>query len=171
MQCQICGKNAATNHITKVINGNKEETHLCQKCFAEKGYGNFVQQGLFPNPFGGFLFAPSIKPLPVVNKNAVRCSGCGCTFDDIANSGKAGCAECYKTFFERLLPSLQKIHGKSNHIGKKPGLLRQSEETGSKQEIDLLKQQMNAAAAAYDFEKAAHLRDEIKKLEEAKANG
>ena len=36
-------------------------------------------------------------------------------------SGHAGCPECYHTFYDRLLPVVQRIHGSVRHRGKKPG--------------------------------------------------
>ena len=37
MICQECNQRPATLHFTKIINGEKTEVHLCEKCAQEKG--------------------------------------------------------------------------------------------------------------------------------------
>ena len=32
MLCQVCNKNEATVHYTKIINGEIEELHICEEC-------------------------------------------------------------------------------------------------------------------------------------------
>ena len=40
MLCQNCGKNEATTHLKRIINGEKAETHLCSQCASALGYGS-----------------------------------------------------------------------------------------------------------------------------------
>ena len=35
MKCQKCQVREATNHMTEIINGQKQELHLCQECAAQ----------------------------------------------------------------------------------------------------------------------------------------
>ena len=51
----------------------------------------------------------------------VHCPVCGASFDDIVRNGRAGCAECYHTFSDRLKPMIERIHGEAIHRGKAPG--------------------------------------------------
>ena len=37
MICEVCRKNAATVHVTKVVNNVRTELHLCQQCARERG--------------------------------------------------------------------------------------------------------------------------------------
>ena len=37
MICQECNQRPATLHFTKIINGEKEQFHFCEKCAQEKG--------------------------------------------------------------------------------------------------------------------------------------
>ena len=97
----------------------------------------------------------------------IRCETCGCSFDDIVKSGKVGCADCYETFYDKLLPSLRKIHGQTSHVGKKP---REAAEPqpGAGADSDrtqALKQKLAEAVADQNFELAAVLRDEIRRME------
>ncbi|HWI53976.1 MAG TPA: hypothetical protein VNT01_17705, partial [Symbiobacteriaceae bacterium] len=45
MQCENCGQRPAVVHSTMIVNGQKQETHLCEVCAQEKGQVNFS----FPN--------------------------------------------------------------------------------------------------------------------------
>ena len=98
------------------------------------------------------------------SSDEVRCEGCGATFSDIVRTGKAGCAKCYETFYEQLLPSLQRIHGKTKHTGKVPQSA--SQQAKKNHHLAQLKEQLNQAVEAQDYEQAAKLRDEIQSLQE-----
>ena len=117
MLCQNCGKNEATTHIKQIINGDMAESHLCSECAAHLGYSDmFSGFGLnLSELFGGFLgdMTPSMSSI-----GTKRCAKCGTSFDEIVRDGRVGCADCYRTFYDRLLPSIQRIHGKIKHNGK-----------------------------------------------------
>ena len=116
MLCDKCGKNNATTHIKQIINGVVTERNLCSSCAAEEGYSKFPHGGLadmLASMFG------DISGLGI-ESNETRCPVCGSRFSDIAETGKAGCAECYKTFYSELLPYLKRVHGSVKHVGKVP---------------------------------------------------
>ena len=100
-----------------------------------------------------------------VGDNQKRCPVCGTAFADIAKTGKAGCAECYKTFYTELYPYLKRIHGTVKHVGKIPNsaplAVVKNEETP-----DALRMEMNRLVSEERFEEAAVIRDKIKRLEE-----
>lgn len=165
MLCQNCGKNEATTHIKQIINGDMAESHLCSDCASHLGYSDmFSGFGLnLSELFGGFLgdMMPSIS-----SGNSPRCPKCGTSFDEIARDGKVGCADCYRTFYDKLLPSIQRIHGKIKHSGKTVSdSSKQSAVETKEAKIEKLKAAMNDAVAKQDFENAAKIRDEIKALE------
>ena len=119
MLCQNCKKNEATTHIKRVVNGEATESHLCHSCAQNSGFDDFFDDfslnlpGIFSSFFGDSMFALGESKLG-------RCEKCGCCFDDIIKSGKVGCADCYDKFYGKLLPSIQRIHGKAKHAGKVP---------------------------------------------------
>lgn len=165
MLCQNCGKNEATTHIKQIINGDMAESHLCAECAKSLGYSDvFSGFGLDLSEFlGGFLgdMMPSLR-----RSKTERCPKCGISFNDIVRSGKVGCAECYRTFYDELLPSIQRIHGRIKHSGKAShGASEKPREETTEEKIEKLKKQMNETVAAQEFENAAKLRDEIKALE------
>lgn len=165
MLCQNCGKNEATTHIKQIINGDMAESHLCSDCASHLGYSDMFS-GFSLNLselFGGFLgdMMPSIS-----SGKSQRCSKCGTSFDEIARDGRVGCADCYRTFYDKLLPSIQRIHGKIKHSGKTVSAVPEQPRVETKEEkIEKLRAAMNDAVAKQDFENAAKIRDEIKALE------
>ncbi len=162
MLCQSCEKKQATTHIKTILNGELKEFNLCHECAQKLGYGSFFGNiGLDLNKlFGSFMLGSS-------EKNTKLCKCCGSSFSDIAKSGQVGCAACYDTFFDELMPSIQRIHGRTTHIGK----LAHSAGTEAriKNEIMKYKNELEAAVKAQEFERAAEIRDRIKELEKGAA--
>lgn len=161
MLCQNCGKNQATTHVKKTINGETSELHLCAACATKQGLGGMWNGfGFDLGDFWGSLFAePAARELA----DSVRCEGCGKTFQEIAHTGKAGCPACYTTFYDRLLPSIQRIHGKAQHVGKISP--RAGETVKRERELTDLKKQLADAIASQQYEECAKLRDRIQELE------
>ncbi len=162
MLCQNCGKYEATTHVKRIVNGETAEAHLCGDCAKALGYTDVF--GGFGSTFGdllGSFFGES--QVGGLNARALRCEKCGNTFNDIVNSGKLGCADCYETFYDKLLPSLQRIHGKTRHEGKNPTVIK-TDVVESVDVITNLTEQLKQAINEQDFEKAAQLRDKINEL-------
>lgn len=166
MLCQNCKKNEATTHIKRVINGEATQTHLCSACARSLGYNNFFDDFSFnlPSLFSGF-FDDSL--LALSESRLDRCEFCSSTFDDIIKSGTVGCANCYEKFYSKLLPSIQRIHGKARHAGTVPENKTETvmpKEKTAEEKIKDMQNEMAKAIEEQNFERAAILRDEIKKL-------
>ncbi|MFR5876988.1 MAG: UvrB/UvrC motif-containing protein, partial [Eubacterium sp.] len=104
-----------------------------------------------------------------------RCTYCGSSFNDIINSGKVGCANCYDRFEDKLAPSIEKLHGRTKHVGKHVTYTEEAdkaeENSNSNQEksspiseIDKLKADLQNAIKEQRFEDAAVIRDKINDL-------
>jgi len=159
MMCEQCGKNLATTHVHTVINGVSTQKNLCTYCAVADGYaglhsGNLMN--MLSTVFGESLDAHS-------SSNEKRCSCCGATFSDIVESGRAGCADCYRVFGPQLMSSLQRLHGKTKHVGKVPQSA--SGELKIAACLQKLKDELANAVANEEFENAAKLRDQIKQIE------
>ena len=166
MLCQNCKKNEATTHIKRVINGEATESHLCSGCARSLGVGNFFDDFSLnlPDIFSG-LFGDSTFALGESRMD--RCEKCGCCFDDIIKSGSVGCADCYEKFYQKLMPSINRIHGKAKHAGKVPVRNEskvQVKEKTPEEKLEELNREMEKAVAEQNFERAAIIRDEIKKM-------
>lgn len=157
MLCEKCGAKNATTHIRTVVNGVVHEKHLCSHCAASETddikNNNLTQ--MLSNMFGDMA-------APVQNK-ITRCSCCGSTYADIAESGKCGCAECYNIFYEQLLPYFKRVHGSTKHIGKKLDCTDSKLETNT---IDELRNVLKKLVEEENYEQAAVIRDKIKNLQE-----
>lgn len=161
MLCQNCKKNEATTHIKRIVNGETTQAHLCSECAKSLGYDTmFSDFGFgFSDMLRSFFNEPVMASL---GSHELRCERCGSTFNDIVRSGKIGCADCYETFYDKLLPSLERLHGKTSHEGKIPN---RSPEIKKKSELEELHEELDKAVSEQEYEKAAQLRDKIKALE------
>lgn len=155
MLCQHCNKNEANMHMKRIINGRAAEVHLCSDCARSLGYGEaFSGFGLgFSDFFSEFLLKGDHS------SNTIRCPFCNKSFEEIAKDGKMGCAECYTAFYDKLLPSIQRIHGKSTHMGKKP-----SGFNNASNRLEGLKEELEKAVREQNFEEAVKIRDEINSI-------
>lgn len=173
MKCSHCHEKEANTHIRRIINGKKEEMYLCEECAKELGViDEFDFEPLTMDSFFGNLLgagAAALNSLAGVD----RCTYCGSSFNDIINSGKVGCAHCYDRFEDKLAPSIEKLHGRTRHVGKHVTYTEEPEKTAAKQddikenntaemsEIDRLKADLQNAVKEQRFEDAATIRDKI----------
>lgn len=153
--------------MTKIINGNKTETKLCEVCAQEDNNiglaaaPNWMLQNIFAE-----LFNQSIGGHQQVNLSRtkpVQCEQCGFTDVDFSKVGKLGCPKCYEVFENKLDPVLRRVHGYPTHTGKIPS--RTGGNLGIRREMEELKQKLQEAVANEEYEKAAEIRDKIRNLE------
>jgi protein arginine kinase activator len=172
MLCQVCGKNLANVHFKQVVNGEKTELLLCENCAKSLGVPEVMEstfsQGFptFDAMFEDFFPVFSSSPYGLQENTSERCKNCGTTFEDISSSGRVGCANCYKTFSEELVPYIKRIHGNTRHVGKIAACCAKGSTCGTSCEnkIKALKEKLNEAVKKQEFEQAAVLRDEINDL-------
>ncbi len=169
MLCPECGKRPATLHYTKIVNGEKTETHLCESCAQEKGeyMPGFDNSFSFHNLLSGLLnfdMAGTESNNIAQPQQVPRCATCGLTYNQFSKIGRFGCSDCFETFRDRLDPLLRRIHGSTTHHGKIPE--RTKGEIKVKRELEELREQLVRAVEAEEFETAAELRDQIRSLQE-----
>lgn len=157
MKCQHCGNNEAEYQYTITVGNHQIERYLCSVCAKQLGYETGNADLSFDQLFSDFLNAKVQK-----QESEAVCPRCGSTWAEIQGSGKVGCAECYQTFSDRLLPYVQKIHGTVVHVGRAP----QAETVARKAEgiLSRLQAQLDAAVEEQNYEQAAIYRDEIRAL-------
>lgn len=159
MMCNICKKKESIVHYAEIVEGQMKKMDLCEACAMEKGVGTSVSASVTDLLAG---FTAEWEPTKEI-KDKETCSFCKMTYLDFKKTGRLGCAQCYKTFLRSLSPLLETIHHSSKHIGKTPFKNEQAA-----QQMDRLKklgEELHTAVMNEEFEKAALLRDEIRKLE------
>lgn len=178
--CSICAKQQATVYYTDVQNGVPHTRKFCVNCAKSIGildasipYGDMMKSfdnmmKSFDDAFKSFdLNAPSQTP----TIHDITCKDCGMTLSEFKKNGRFGCAKDYELF--NVGPTLEKIHGTSQHVGKVPKEQEDRKQAAIKKAVvaiteDLiarLKKQMDDAVKAENYEQAAKLRDEIRGLE------
>lgn len=159
MLCKICEKNNATIHLTKITNGHVEEKHLCESCAKENNEFDFELPFSFQKLFTGLLGPMEEQQQETKN---ISCPQCGLDYKKFMEIGKFGCAKCYETFRKDVRSLLQGIHGHVEHKGKT------SKNDGDvliqRKEIESLQIELAESIAQEDFERAAYLRDKIRRL-------
>jgi protein arginine kinase activator len=192
MLCERCKERPATFFLTRIVNGEKTEAHLCQQCAAETGQLGLVMEpefsftsflaGMLNNELG---FAPA-----KVSPQAPQCRHCGLTYDDFRQVGQFACSHCYEEFEPYLEGLFRRVQGPTEHVGKTPGGVRPERAARRVPEapaaaettvtptaapvaqpaeprLAALREELAAAIAREEYERAAGLRDEIHRCEKA----
>ena len=147
MKCENCGRNEANFVYRSSINGRTEERHLCQACAEKLGYTRsfFDQRPSVMDSFFGnnsfFSSMPSLMGRMLENP-----------FDD---------------FFDEM-PAIGAVPVQEVQKERKDNLLSCEEQRRFSylRQMNALKHAQKKAIHEEDFERAAQLRDEIRKLEE-----
>lgn len=167
MLCEECKQRPATVHLTKIVNNQKTEMHLCQECAQERGELGFMGniQINFPNLLSGFFDLDQHFNVeePFSEELQEHCPSCGLSYNDFRELGQLGCSTCYKTFGEQMEPILRRIHGHTRHTGKVPR--KHAGKLSLERKVENLKGELKEAVLREEYEKAAQLRDEVHALE------
>jgi protein arginine kinase activator len=158
--CQSCQQNPATIHYTEIKDAAKQrELHLCEACAQSQGVSTGPVLASLPP-----MLASLVKPTKGSQAAAPRCPSCGISFAEFREKGRLGCPNDYQVFREHLDPLLEKIHGASEHKGRLPrGFGPDTDRRND--ELLRLRRELQHAVKAEQYETAARLRDEIRKLE------
>jgi protein arginine kinase activator len=182
MLCENCRKREANVKYSENINGVKKEMHLCEECSRELGITDkmdFRMPSLdISNFFGSFLEDFSTPDfMPLLNEvKQTKCDSCGSSFDDIINTGRYGCANCYDVFEDRMDPILKKLQGANRHNGrlgkisdnnvkfdkKEDKKEDKKSENKANNKLEKLQEELKQAIKEERYEEAAKIRDEIK---------
>ncbi|MDR3277575.1 MAG: UvrB/UvrC motif-containing protein [Oscillospiraceae bacterium] len=138
MKCQNCGKNEVNFYYSSNINGTVTETRLCSECAEKLGYGG----GAMHRAVAQMLEAP---------------------FGGL--TGVFGSPFAPSLFGGAASPALTPPWAEPAQSPAAPA--RVDDALNRRRELNILREQMRLAADRDEFERAAELRDEIKKLEAA----
>lgn len=193
MLCNRCKKRDAKIYYTEVVNGEMKEQHLCEECAAEctrfHMSSTFVNKNvsvgdILASILGNYRGASNSKANEKADKkadtqveeekkdDALRCEHCGMTYEQFLQQGMVGCAKCYEYFNKVLSRSIKSLHGTDVHVGKQPkGYVSwMSKIVNELSEIEKKSILLQEAIEKEEFEEAAKLRDEIRRLKERERN-
>jgi protein arginine kinase activator len=158
MLCCICKEKEASVHLTQITGDKMQKVDLCEECAKSKGVNDPTGFSLADLLLG---LGASQEIEQAAGGVEMKCPRCGFTQADFKKAGRLGCAECYRTFAEPLEGLLKTMHKGTSHVGKVPEALRQSRELSDR--LSVLQKRLTKAIEEEDFERAAILRDEIKR--------
>ena len=180
MLCENCGKREANVRYSENINGVKKEMHLCEECSRKLVITQNMDFKIpsldFSNFFGSFLEEFNTPDfMPLLNEvKQIKCDSCGSTFEDIINTGRYGCANCYDVFEDRMDPILKKLQGANRHNGRLGKISdnnvkfdkeeEKKTENKADNKLEKLQEDLKQAIKEERYEDAAKIRDEIKKM-------
>ena len=157
MKCEHCGKNEVTFVYQSNINGKVTEKHLCSHCAEELGYAREItarsrqlHDRMNRSFFGGSLFDDFFTPMPSLLGG--RFPMLEDPFDDL--------------FAEMPVLGAGKAQSAAPEKKEEP-LVDEAEQTGfaRMRRLNALRMEQKSAIRQENFERAAELRDEIRKLE------
>ncbi|MFN0131505.1 MAG: UvrB/UvrC motif-containing protein [Phycisphaerales bacterium] len=174
MKCDQC-EQEATVHELRVMGGKRVERHLCEACARREGMA--VQPpASVPELIEKFLHQAA-KKAETQAASGPACGECGLSFAEFKNTGILGCPACYQAFESQLGPLLERSHeGATHHVGKTAKRLSDGTGATGTKAIDAddraarmaaLSKQLEQAVAGEHYERAAALRDELRRVSEA----
>jgi protein arginine kinase activator len=182
--CELCRKRPATTHLTELEpdSGERRELHLCPACIQSLG----VQLESGPPAIAEIIAKGANEPAAEGEEGEAEgstaaspsaeedeaCPVCGLQFSDYANNNLFGCANCFLAFGDRVEALLKRYHGATRHIGRAPQKAATvaavvPQRRGS--ERRKLETALKEAVAKERYEEAAALRDQLRKLEQARS--
>ncbi len=166
MICSSCHQNEATIHLTEIVNNQMVEIHLCETCGEEKGT-DFKTHFNFSELLSGLSDLGSA--FRSEQKSDAKCKVCGLTFEEFGKTGRLGCASCYQSLSKMLVPLVKRVQRSTTHMGKKPSKISNA----VRHTVDLrdLHERLRKYIQLEEFEEAAKMRDEIRKLEDKVTKG
>jgi protein arginine kinase activator len=103
-----------------------------------------------------------------------KCSRCGLVFEEFVRTGLLGCPQCYQDFEVFLKPALRRLHGVTKQIPDEAVHASQTQTPQHKEEKkteargsesrEQLEIELNLALIDEDYERAAALRDKLRRL-------
>jgi protein arginine kinase activator len=161
MLCENCGKNEAAIHLTQIQNNEMTTRHLCEVCAEGMGLSSGSSASA---PLADFIAQMGKGMLTETVSQPGTCPACGLSLADFKKTGRLGCARCWSVFDASLRGLLRKLHGGTQHSGKVylPPHPSESDRTAR---IVSLRRSLARAVESEDFERAAGLRDQIRRLE------
>ena len=165
--CQSCGVQPAAVEFIQVNANERRQIALCRECAAT--FGVEGQLDAFQRLAQLLMHQMrSVTQVPEEWQTAMAavCSRCGLVFEQFLRTGLLGCPQCYKDFHDFLTPVLRRLHGvtkqtvdESKSVPETPDHPAPDDARRARLEAEL-----HLALVEENFERAATIRDELKRL-------
>jgi len=157
----VCKEADAVVQLTQIEGTGVRLLHLCERCAAERGVETSASA---PKPQITDFLQSVHQAMQATQGDAARCAFCSSTFRDFRSTGRLGCAHCYDAFEKSMRDLLRRVHGSSQHIGR-----RYEPPTGTELPVagtaNELRDRLKRAIEAEQFELAADIRDRLRGME------
>lgn len=172
MICEHCKKQNATVRVQITRNNHKNESFLCKDCANASrdniSTGQLLKGVMNKSPNVKVTITPKFynnsPNIEIIHQdeNIQKCPACGLDSNQLQNTGKLGCINCFYNFKNQIIEAIDSIQGRNIHCGKFPK--KYSVEILNSRKIEQLKAEIQKAITCEDYETAAQIRDEVKKL-------
>lgn len=158
--CDLCGKSEATMKVSQLDkDGKVTEISICPECARQRGLTEVEK--LKAN---AAEIITDLKTRIDEGDAQLICPSCGLSYAEFKKQGRLGCADCYVAFHDQLLPLIRRIHDAVQHVGRTASGGRKQAQV--KMNVQKLREALSGAIQDEDYEKAAALRDQLKRTEE-----
>lgn len=160
MICDVCKKNQADISVEQVVDKRVKHLFLCRDCARKMGFEMFSENIdiSVTNLFNKYSTEKQKAEQP-----SVCCPYCGIKLSDIKAKRKIGCPNCFLYFQQEIFSILKKVKTDLRYTGQLQSCA--AKEFTERLTVNELKQKLQNALNAEEYEQAALLRDELKALE------
>lgn len=185
IKCPLTGDSCISQKhftVTDIVGKDVHSNKFCDQCierFLGKKLSDIVldlpdnlnkkrpEEVPLPPALAGLIefFDSLAKDIEKVEKSSAPCPECGITIQEILNTKKVGCGNCYTHFNSELDGIIKIVQNTSEikHVGKKP-------KNRSKKSIQELKKELKIAVFEENYEEASKIRDELKQIKKPPSN-
>ncbi len=164
MMCEVCGLREADHLLVEVVGGEKREKRVCQTCAFRLAVAVPEEKPLEMVSYPSSPEGEVREPRPPERMDLV-CPRCGRSYLDVKKTFLFGCAECYFAFVENVPRLIEKFHGASHLRYQGTPYTHDPQRRALMEERTRLLTELEQAVAEEQFEKAAILRDRIRRIE------
>jgi len=159
--CDLCGKGDGSVKVSQLDkDGRVTEIWVCADCARQRGFTEVEK--LTAN---AAEIITDLKTRIDEGDSKLVCPNCGLSFAEFKRQGRLDCAECYVSFHDQLLPLIRRIHDAVQHVGRTASGGRKQAQI--KMNVQKLREALSGAIEAENYEKAAALRDQLRRTEES----
>ena len=164
MLCQRCHKNPATARYVEVVDGQVVQQHICPDCLSQYQEDNSADFSLTASKPTVRTSGTRESTIRTARKSRRACPACGRLLEQILETAVVGCPACYEHFGREVESLLEGLHRVLRHQGK----AQRVDDVRAKLHGDLQTKRilLRSVLRVEDYEQAARLRDEIRRLEE-----